>query len=58
MKIADVVCKEIEMIQNKYNEIINSDLIEETLKQGAEKASIISDKKLKKVQRRIGIDIF
>ena len=57
-EVANVVCKEIEVIQNRYNNIVKSDLIETTLKQGAEKAHKISYKKLKKVQRKMGIDIF
>lgn len=33
--VADVVCAELERIQARYNEIINSTLIEETLAEGA-----------------------
>ncbi|MGI6608830.1 MAG: tryptophan--tRNA ligase [Erysipelotrichaceae bacterium] len=57
-EVADVVCKEIEIIQNRYDEIIKSDLIETTLQKGAEKANKISYKKLKKAQRKMGVDIF
>ena len=57
-EVADVVCRELEKIQNRYNEILRSSLIEDTLKQGAEKAHRIAFKKLKKVQRKMGIDIF
>ncbi|HPW53054.1 MAG TPA: tryptophan--tRNA ligase [Erysipelotrichaceae bacterium] len=57
-EVADVVCREIEMIQKKYDKIVKSDLIETTLKQGAEEASKISYRKLKKVQKKMGVDIF
>ena len=57
-EVADVVCWELEKIQNRYNEILRGSLIEDTLKQGAEKAHRIAFRKLKKVQRKMGIDIF
>ncbi len=57
-EVADVVCRELEKIQNRYNEILRGSLIEDTLKQGAEKAHRIAFRKLKKVQRKMGIDIF
>ena len=46
------------MIQKRYNEIINSNVIEETLRKGAEQAHHIAFRKLKKVQKKMGIDIF
>ena len=57
-EVADVVCRELEKIQNRYNEILRGSLIKDTLKQGAEKAHHIAFRKLKKVQRKMGIDIF
>lgn len=57
-EVADVVCRELEKIQNRYNEILQGSMIEDTLKQGAEKAHRIAFKKLKKVQKKMGIDIF
>ena len=57
-EVADVVCAELEMIQKRYNEIINSNVIEETLRKGAEPAHHIAFRKLKKVQKKMGIDIF
>ena len=57
-EVADVVCAELEKIQSRYNEIVNSDMIEDVLKEGAEKAHRIAYKKLKKVQKKMGIDIF
>ena len=55
--VADSVCELLESIQAKYNEICNSDIIEKTLKQGAEKANVIANEKVKKVQRAIGMEI-
>ena len=57
-EVAEVVAKELTMIQGRYNEIMKSGLIEQVLKEGAEKAHRIAFKKLKKVQKKMGIDIF
>ena len=56
-EVADIVCDKIAKIQEKYNEIINSDLIEQALTKGAEKAKFIAHKKLRKVQKKIGIEV-
>ena len=56
-EVADVVCRELEKIQNRYNEILQGNLIEETLRKGAENAHRIAFRKLKKVQKKMGIDI-
>jgi len=55
--VADAVCAKLEEIQTRYNEIINSDLIETTLANGAKKASAIASEKLVKVQKAIGMEI-
>ena len=55
--VADAVCTKLEEIQTRYNEIINSDLIETTLANGAKKASAIASEKLDKVQKAIGMEI-
>lgn len=55
--VADVVCAELEKIQTRYKEIIESGQIEEVLKDGAEKASRIANKMVAKVQRKIGLEI-
>ena len=55
--VADSVCELLESIQSKYNEICNSDIIEKTLQQGAEKANVIANAKVKKVQKAIGMEI-
>lgn len=55
--VADAVCAKLEEIQTRYNEIINSDLIETTLANGAKKAGAIASEKLNKVQKAIGMEI-
>ena len=55
---ADAVCQCLATIQDKYRQIVDSDIIESTLKKGAEVANKIAYKKLKKVQKKMGIDIF
>ncbi|MFV0380417.1 MAG: tryptophan--tRNA ligase [Anaerorhabdus sp.] len=56
-EVADVVCNELEKIQLRYNDIIESNILEQTLSDGSKKAKNIAYKKLSKVQRKIGIDI-
>ncbi|MBQ9046620.1 MAG: tryptophan--tRNA ligase [Solobacterium sp.] len=55
--VADAVCATLEQIQNRYAEICASDLIETTLKEGAERASVLAAEKLSKVQKAIGMEI-
>ncbi len=57
-EVAEIVGNELQMIQDRYHEIENSGLLEETLKAGAEKAYAISSKKLRKVKKKMGIEIF
>ena len=55
--VADDVCHTLETIQNRYNEVISSDLLEKTLSEGAARANAIANAKLDKVQRAIGMEI-
>ena len=55
--VADVVCNELSVIQSRYKEIIESNRIEEILKDGALKASSIAYKTLNKVEKKIGLEI-
>lgn len=55
--VADCVCAKLEEIQAKYNEVINSDILEKTLREGAEKANRIAEEKVAKVQHAIGMEI-
>jgi len=55
--VSEIVCASLKDIQEKYNDIINSNMIDDVLKQGQEKASRIAYKKLAKVQRKLGLEI-
>ena len=55
--VADVVCDELERIQNHYREIIESHQIEKVLNEGALKASAIADQTLEEVKKKIGLEI-
>ncbi len=55
--VADAVCAKLEEIQNRYREILASDLIETTLADGAAKASAVASAKLAQVQKAIGMEI-
>ena len=55
--VADVVCDELEKIQNHYREIIESHQIEKVLNEGALKASAIADQTLEEVKKKIGLEI-
>ena len=55
--VADVVCDTLEKIQNRYNDILSSRMIEKVLADGAIKASKIADKTLNDVKKKIGLEI-
>lgn len=55
--VADVVCAELEKIQNKYQDIINSHLLDEIMSEGAKKANLIAEQTLKNVENKIGLKI-
>lgn len=55
--VADSVVQELTKIQERYTQIINGGIISEVLKTGAEKVQKLAYKKLKKVQKKIGIEI-
>lgn len=54
-EVARVVVDTISKIQNKYNEIISSNLVDEVLKEGAKKAKSVASATLRNVQRTVGI---
>jgi len=56
-KVAEVVVNELTKIQNKYNEILNSDMLEEILKKGKEKNIEISKEIYEKMKKSIGLGI-
>ena len=53
--VADAVIEELEPFQNRYKEIVANKSYEKALKDGAQKASIIANKTLKRVQKAIGL---
>ena len=55
--VADIVCEELEKIQARYREIIESRQIETILLDGAKKASLLADAKLDDVKKKIGLEI-
>lgn len=56
--VADTVCNTLSQIQSRYQEIIEGNDLEKILDEGAKKASYLAHKKLTKVQRKVGLDIF
>lgn len=55
--VADAVVDTLEKIQARYHEILDSNILEEVLSEGAAKANVIADAKLEKVQKAIGMEI-
>ncbi|SEO50679.1 tryptophanyl-tRNA synthetase [Amphibacillus marinus] len=53
--VANAVIAELEPVQQRYNEIINSNELDEILDQGAEKASLVANKKLAKAKKAMGL---
>lgn len=54
-EVADVVCAELKVIQDKYNEIINSDMLDKMLDDGVLKTRAIAEKKYKLMKERMGL---
>lgn len=53
--LAEVVVKGLRPIQERYNELINDkDYLEKVYKEGAERASYVANKTLRKVYRKVG----
>ena len=53
--VADVVCAEMEPYKAKYKEIVKSGLVDEVLKDGAKRASVVAEATLKRVQKAVGL---
>ncbi|MBQ6686950.1 MAG: tryptophan--tRNA ligase [Bacilli bacterium] len=54
-RVADVVVELLTNIQTKYNEIINSNLVDEVLNNGINKVLPIAEAKVKEVYKKIGL---
>lgn len=57
-EVAESIIELLEPIQAKYKKIIQSNLLEDVLREGKEKAQRIAFRKLKKVQYKVGLDLF
>lgn len=55
--VAEIVVETLTEIQSKYQEILDSNILEEVLTQGAIKARETANKKLKLVQETMGLEI-
>ncbi|MCR4912042.1 MAG: tryptophan--tRNA ligase [Bacilli bacterium] len=53
--VADVVCAEMEIFQNKYREILETKAYEEALREGAKRAQAIANQTLKRVKNAVGL---
>jgi tryptophanyl-tRNA synthetase len=53
--LAQVLINEIEPIQNKYRELMESTYLDEVLDKGAEKANAVANKMLKKMENAMGL---
>jgi len=53
--VADAVVNELKPIQDKYNEIIKSDYLDQILDEGRDYATYLSNKKISKVMNRVGL---
>ena len=53
--LADIVAEEIQTIQTKFNEIINSPLLNEVLDAGRERATKMAERKIEKIYKKLGL---
>jgi tryptophanyl-tRNA synthetase len=53
--LAQVVVNELEPIQNRYRELMESTYLDEVLDQGAEKANAVASKMVKKMENAMGL---
>ena len=53
--LAEIVANEIAPIQERYNQILNSNELNEVLDKGREDAKRLAFKKMRKVYRKIGV---
>jgi tryptophanyl-tRNA synthetase len=53
--VADIVCEEIGKIQDKYNEIINSSLLDEILDEGLENSRKLAKEKYDLLREKVGL---
>ena len=54
-EVANVVCAELEIIQDKYNEVINSGILDEILEKGAQRVRPHAQELLEAVELKMGM---
>ncbi|KYG32405.1 tryptophan--tRNA ligase [Alkalihalobacillus trypoxylicola] len=54
-ELAEVIIEELEPIQKKYHELLNSDELDLILDQGAQKADFVAQKMIKKAENAMGL---
>ena len=54
-KVAEVVCNECQKIQDKYNEYLNSDIIDKILDEGRKKLLEITKAKYEEMKTKLGV---
>lgn len=54
-ELAEIVANELEPIQKRYNEIINSNELDEILDKGRDRANLVANRKIKKVYNKVGL---
>ncbi len=54
-EVANVVCNFLEDIQKRYNEIINSNLVDQVLDEGNKKTTLLAKAKYEAVKNKIGL---
>ena len=54
-EIANIVVAEIEPIQKRYNELINSSEVDQVLDEGRDYANYLANKKIKKIYNKVGL---
>ncbi len=53
--VADVVCSEMENLQKRYKEVVESGLVDKVLEKGAKRATEVASKVLERVQKAVGL---
>ncbi len=53
--VADIVCSEMENLQKRYKEVIESGLVDKVLEKGAKRANEVASKVLERVQKAVGL---
>ena len=54
-ELSQIVVNEIEIIQTRYNEIIDSPTINEILDKGKQRANMLAEQKIQKVYKKLGL---